>query len=200
MSEFLTFVVLGAGHITAVGAADHILFLVALAAVYRFRDWRHALWTVSAFTVGHTISLVLAVVDVVSLPTALIEFLIPVTIVVTCVENIVASRRDRARRHWYRPILAGVFGVIHGAGFANYLRELFVENIGVPLLGFNVGIELGQLVVISGIALVFYVADRLGSLASPGKTALGILRLRTIAASVGVGVFALHWAATRAPW
>jgi hypothetical protein len=200
MSEFLTFLRLGAGHITAPGAADHILFLVALAAVYRFRDWRHALWTVSAFTVGHTVSLGMAVADVVSLPSALIEFLIPVTIVVTCVENIFAAQRERTRRHWYRPILAGVFGLIHGAGFANYLRELFVENIGVPLLGFNVGIELGQLLVISGIALVFFFADRLGTFLNPEKASLSILRFRAVAASIGVGVFALRWAAMRAPW
>ena len=83
------------------------------------------------------------------LPTALIEFLIPVTILVTGLENILVRHRERAPlRGGYRPVFAGVFGLVHGAGFANYLHSLFTGSIVVPLLGFNLGIELGQLVVL----------------------------------------------------
>jgi hypothetical protein len=138
MSELLTFVHLGFRHIVDVGAADHILFLLALAAIYQPRDWRDALWVVSAFTVGHSITLALAVTGVVTLPSSLIEFLIPITILITGIENIVV--RDRATALWggrYRPVFAGVFGLVHGAGFANYLKSMFVDHLALPLFGFR---------------------------------------------------------------
>ena len=110
MSELLTFMQLGFRHIVNLEAMDHILFLLALAAIYRPRDWRSALWVVTAFTVGHSVTLALAVTGAMVLPIKLIEFLIPVTIVATCIENIIV--RDRAsaplgRR--YRPVFAAVF-------------------------------------------------------------------------------------------
>ena len=92
----------------------------------------------------------LAVTGAVTLPTDLIEFLIPVTIVATGIENLLV--RDRATAPLggrYRPIFAGVFGLVHGAGFANYLHSLFTGSIAVPLFGFNLGIELGQLVILA---------------------------------------------------
>ena len=196
MSTLRTFVELGFRHITDVGALDHILFLCALAAIYRLADLRRALWVISAFTVGHSITLALAVTGLLALPTSLIEFLIPVTIVATCVENLVV--RERARAPWggrYRPMLAGVFGLVHGAGFANYLRALFVTPIAVPLFGFNVGIELGQLAVLSLAALALTLVDRLLTVVFPNP-----LRVRIVAVSTIVLVFAAHWALERAPW
>ncbi|HEV2643969.1 MAG TPA: HupE/UreJ family protein, partial [Candidatus Elarobacter sp.] len=138
MSELLSFAHLGFRHIVDIDAMDHILFLVALAAIYRFRDARNALWVVTAFTVGHSVTLALAVTGLVTIPSRVVEFLIPVTIVVTGVENIIVA--DRSHAIWggrYRPVFAGVFGLVHGAGFANYLRALFVDSIAVPLFGFN---------------------------------------------------------------
>src|SRR5882724_12825326 len=96
MSELVTFMHLGFHHITDPGALDHMLFLLALAAIYRGRDWRESLWVISAFTIGHSVTLALAVTGALRLPTPLIEFLIPVTIVVTGVENIVVRQRERA--------------------------------------------------------------------------------------------------------
>ena len=136
MSELFAFVSLGFRHIVNAGAADHILFLLALAAIYRPRDWRQALWVVTAFTVGHSITLALAVTNTLVLPTDWIEFLIPVTIVATGIENLLV--RDRAKPLWggrYRPVFSGVFGLVHGAGFANYLRSLFVDRVAVPVAG-----------------------------------------------------------------
>jgi len=196
MSELRTFVELGFRHITDLGALDHILFLCALAAIYRLADWRRALWVISAFTVGHSITLALAVTGLLALPTSLIEFLIPVTIVATCVENLVV--RERARAPWggrYRPMLAGVFGLVHGAGFANYLRALFVTPIAVPLFGFNVGIELGQLAVLSLAALGLTLVDRLLTVVFSNP-----LRVRIALVSTIVLVVAAHWALERAPW
>src|SRR5215208_1460661 len=145
MSELLTFLHLGFRHITDLAALDHMLFLFALAAIYRGRDWRDLLWVISAFTVGHSITLALAVTSALRLPTSLIEFLIPVTILATGLENIVVRRRERAPLGGgYRPVFAGGFGLVHGAGFANYLQSLSRGSIMVPLLGLTVGIALRQ--------------------------------------------------------
>ncbi|HVH66348.1 MAG TPA: HupE/UreJ family protein [Gemmatimonadales bacterium] len=200
MSDLATFVTLGFRHITNIAAMDHILFLLALAAIYRPRDWRDSLWVVSAFTVGHSVTLGLAVTGALVLPSQLIEFLIPVTIVATCGENLVV--RDRPRALWggrYRPAFAGVFGLVHGAGFANYLRSLFVDQVALPLFGFNLGIELGQVVVLGVAAGALVLLDHLLTLTAAGRT-VGALRLRTVAVSAVVGLVAAHWAVERSPW
>jgi HupE / UreJ protein len=194
MSELLTFMHLGFRHITDLAALDHILFLLALAAIYGGRDWRDVLWVVSAFTIGHSITLALAVTGALRLPTPLIEFLIPLTILVTGIENIAARRRR------YRPVFAGVFGLVHGAGFANYLRSLFVGSIAVPLFGFNVGIELGQLVVLGLTGIGLAGLDRLLALVrTPGATP-SVYRLRTLAVSAVVVLVAGEMAVARRPW
>ena len=192
---------LGFRHITNLQAMDHILFLLALAAIYRPRDWRNALWVVTAFTVGHSITLALAVTGALVLPIRLIEFLIPVTIVATCIENLIV--RDRATaplRGRYRPIFAVVFGLVHGAGFADYLRNLFLDRIALPLFGFNVGIELGQIVVLVLAAGFLVGADWVirhvrASLAAPSA-----LRVRVVLVSSVVMVIATRWAIERNPW
>lgn len=201
MSELVTFMHLGFRHITDLAAFDHILFLLALAAIYRGRDWRDLLWVVTAFTVGHSVTLALAVTDTLRLPTRLIEFLIPVTIVVTGVENILVRHRERAPlRGGYRPVFAGVFGLVHGAGFANYLHSLFTGSIVVPLLGFNLGIELGQLVVLGAAGLALAGVDRtLGALRGTHATP-SVHRLRVLAVSVAVVIVATEMAVARRPW
>lgn len=200
MTELLTFVQLGFRHITDLDAMDHILFLFALSAIYRPRDWRNALWVVTAFTVGHSITLALAVTGAVRLPTSLIEFLIPITIAATCIENIIVADRQRAPLHGrYRPVFAGVFGLVHGAGFANYLRDLFVDHVALPLFGFNIGIELGQLVVLAFAALALMTIDRvIGVLRRAGQTS--VLRMRVVGISAIVLVVAARWAVQRNPW
>jgi hypothetical protein len=201
VSELLTFIQVGFRHIVSLDAADHILFLLALAAIYRLRDTRQALWVVSAFTVGHSITLALAVTGVLRLPTALIEFLIPVTILATCMENLLVAGEGSARwRGRYRPGFAAVFGLVHGAGFANYLRDLFVDRVVVPLLGFNLGIEAGQVLVL---AIAFAALTGLDAAlrAAPWRRIAGApVRARVVAVSGTVAVFAAVWAAERAPW
>ncbi|MEJ7759123.1 MAG: HupE/UreJ family protein [Gemmatimonadaceae bacterium] len=201
MSEFLSFVELGFRHITDLAAMDHILFLLALAAIYRPRDWRSALWVITAFTVGHSLTLALAVTGAIKLPTDVIEFLIPVTIVATCIENIVVRNRESAFWHGrYRPVFAGVFGLVHGAGFANYLRDLFSDRIALPLFGFNVGIELGQIVVLAIAAMIFVSADWVISRLLSSATSAAGLRLRVLLVSSAVMVVAVEWAVERRPW
>lgn len=200
MSDLGAFIQLGFRHITDLEAMDHLLFLLALAAIYRPRDWKGALWVVTAFTVGHSVTLALAVTGAIRFPTPLIEFLIPVTIIATCIENIIVADRQHApMRGNYRPVFAGVFGLVHGAGFANYLSDLFADHIALPLFGFNVGIELGQIVVLFVAALVLLTLDALiSALRSPRS--LSVLRLRVLAISSIVLVVAARWAVERTPW
>ena len=201
MNELLSFAQLGVRHILDVEALDHVLFLVALAAIYRFRDLRDVLWVVTAFTVGHSITLGLAVTGALEIPSSLVEFLIPVTIVITGAENVLVS--DRTRAPWggrYRPIFAGVFGLVHGAGFAAYLKALFVEHVAIPLLGFNLGIEAGQLVVLAAAGVALALID-----ASIGASRLATarwpaVRVRAVAVSLLVVAVAAQWAVERTPW
>jgi hypothetical protein len=190
VSELAAFVRMGFHHIADPAALDHILFLLALAAIYRGRDWRAAVWVVTAFTVGHSLTLALAVTGAAALPTDVIEFLIPITIVATGIENLAV--RDRATaplRGRYRPVFAGVFGLVHGAGFATYLRSLFSGPIVLPLFGFNVGIELGQLGILALSAVALAGVDRL----------LGH-RARVVAVSATVVLVATSMAVERLPW
>ena len=200
MSELLAFIQIGLRHILDVEAVDHILFLVALAAIYRPRDWRPALWVASAFTVGHSLTLALAVTGAVRFPAPIIEFLIPVTIVATAVENVARGRRGAMQgRGAERALLAGVFGLVHGAGFANYLRDVFADRVALPLFGFNVGIEIGQLVVLGASFVALAVLDR--ALARLRATSPShVLAWRVVGVSLAVGVVATRWAAERLPW
>ncbi|MBA3671358.1 MAG: HupE/UreJ family protein [Gemmatimonadaceae bacterium] len=200
MTEFATYAELGFRHIVGADAIDHILFLVALAAIYRVRDLRALVWVVTAFTVGHSITLALAVTGRLAISTPLIEFLIPVTIAITGVENLLV--RDWNPSSWaarLRPAVAGLFGLIHGAGFANYLKALFVEEPTVPLLGFNVGIEAGQIVVLFGIALLFAAVDRAVTLLRSPTATWDTHRVRVVAVSVLVVVLGAYWAVQRYP-
>ena len=188
MSQVLAFVPLGFHHITDVAAVDHLLFLLALAAIYRGKDWRSAAWVITAFTAGHSLTLALAATDALRLPTRLVEFLIPVTIVATGMENLLV-RDDAAPRRRYRAALAGMFGLIHGAGFANLLRDLFTGPVAAPLLGFNIGIELGQLLVLAAAGVSLSGVDLV----------LGHRR-RVVLVSAAVIVAASTMALERTPW
>ncbi len=202
MGEIATYIELGFRHITDLQGADHILFLLALAAIYRFRDWRDCVWVATAFTIGHSLTLGLAVTNIVHFPDRVIEFLIPLTILATVLENLIVRQRGQGLRGGaYRPVLAGVFGLVHGAGFANYLRELFVSEVALPLFGFNVGIELGQLCVLVLAFAVFAVLDRvIGMIRESRGWAMTPVRIRTVAISSIVFVVATRWAVERAPW
>jgi HupE/UreJ protein len=198
MSEFLTYLQLGFHHVAAIGAWDHILFLCALAAVYRPRDWRAGLWVVTAFTVGHSLSLALVVTRLVELPTAWIEFLIPVTIVLTAIANLVEDPRAGQVPGARRAIAAVVFGLVHGAGFAEYLRALFLDSIAVPLVGFNLGIEAAQIFVLALIGLGLALADRLLGISTRAPQMIGFQR-RVMVVSAVAAIVAGEMALTRFP-
>ena len=155
MPSFAFYLQLGFEHISNLAGLDHILFLVALCAVYRLQQWRHILILVTAFTIGHSITLAWVSLSSASIPSALIEFLIPTTIVIVALNNVItdsAAPRKMGRNY----AMALFFGLIHGMGFSNYFRALLMDSgsVVLPLLGFNLGIELGQLLVVSVIVII----------------------------------------------
>lgn len=159
MSDFQLYLTEGFRHISDLGAYDHILFIAALCAIYRFSDWKKLLILVTAFTVGHSVTLALATLKIVSFPSDVIEFLIPVTIAVTCLFNFFSpanGRNSKTQPMIYRYVAAALFGLIHGLGFSNFLRSMLgkEENITLPLLAFNIGLEIGQLVIVFTVLLL----------------------------------------------
>lgn len=149
MQDFLFYLGLGWSHIISWDALDHQLFILALVAVYSFQDFKKILVLVTAFTIGHSFTLILSALDIVRFPSNWVEFLIPVTIVLTAIGNILISKKpQRLMRLNY--FLALFFGLIHGMGFANSARLMIAseQNIAVPLLGFNIGLEFGQIAVV----------------------------------------------------
>lgn len=166
MSIFQMYLSLGIDHIADINAYDHILFILTLCAVYQLRQWRKLLILITAFTIGHSITLGLATLKFINVPVNLIEFLIPVTILITALANILQkSGKISLKAHLFRYSLALFFGLIHGLGFSSYLRSLLgkEDSIIVPLLSFNLGIEIGQFIIVSIIIFFTWIlVDLLG--------------------------------------
>jgi HupE / UreJ protein len=157
MSESATYFKIGWQHIVAWEGYDHILFIVALSAIYLLSDWRKVLILVTAFTVGHSITLALSVLNVVRVSTRLIEFLIPVTIFITALFNIIRQpKSERPGAVQLNYFFALFFGLIHGMAFSNQLRSLLGTDTSVvtPLLSFNLGLEFGQVLIVIVVLLV----------------------------------------------
>lgn len=148
---FPTYFQLGFEHITDVNGYDHMLFLLALCAAYRYTEWSRILVLVTAFTVGHSITLVLAALGIIPINGDWVEFLIPVSIAATAFKNLIV-REEKSAVFSYT--LALGFGLIHGMGFSNYLRSLLGDELLQPLFAFNIGLEVGQLLVVALIFLI----------------------------------------------
>ena len=154
MTDFSFYLSLGWEHIMSWDALDHLLFIAALSAIYLIKDWKQVLILVTAFTIGHSLTLALSVLDILRFPSSWVEFLIPCTIVFTAISNLFQHTfSSRSVRINY--LLALVFGLVHGMGFANTIRFMLSKDQQIfgPLLGFNIGLEIGQIVVV-GIILV----------------------------------------------
>jgi hypothetical protein len=159
MNDFTFYFDLGWNHIISVNAIDHLLFIIALASIYTLTDWKQILVLVTAFTIGHSVTLVLSAFEIISFNSKWVEFLIPLTIVLTAVWNIF-GRHNKAGFFRGNYLLALGFGLIHGMGFANTIRFMLAsaQEIIVPLLAFNLGIEAGQIAVVAIITLLAYIA------------------------------------------
>lgn len=169
-------------HIVDTGALDHILFILAVIAIYNISEWKKILWVITSFTIAHSVSLALSVVDIINIPSQTVELLIAFTICYTCIENIFFSSHNR-----YRVYITGFFGLIHGLGFSAALKSLFSAadlNLFETLLPFNLGIECGQLVIITCIMIIFFVLYK-------------YLKIRPVvvnlAISIPVLLFSIYW-------
>ncbi|MDN4011975.1 HupE/UreJ family protein [Chryseobacterium gambrini] len=162
MQDFLFYLNLGWEHIISLDALDHQLFVLALIAVYSFSDLKKVLILVTAFTIGHSITLALSTFDIIRINSDWVEFLIPLTIVLTSLNNILIRNKKQSQNNanYY---LALIFGLIHGMGFANTARVMIAksQSIAVPLLGFNIGLELGQIAIVFGILILLFILLKL---------------------------------------
>jgi len=149
LQDFVFYFKLGWEHIISADALDHQLFILALVAIYSYKDFKQVLILVTAFTIGHSLTLLLSVLDIIRFESKWVEFLIPCTIVITALSNL--FRREFSlkaiRINYY---LALGFGLIHGMGFANSIRMMLAkdQNIGWGLFGFNLGLEAGQVFIV----------------------------------------------------
>jgi HupE / UreJ protein len=160
MLEFKLYFGLGTEHILTWEAMDHILFVAALCLRYLIRDWKKVVVLVTAFTIGHSITLALSALGLVHVNTRLIEFLIPITILATAINNL-AQRSGQVEHPSRLPVIyffALFFGLIHGLAFASSFLSLEGrQGLLVHLLAFNLGIEAAQLLVVAVILAISFI-------------------------------------------
>lgn len=156
MNSFQLYFKLGLQHILDIQGFDHILFVLALCAIYVARDWKKILILVTAFTIGHSLTLALATFNVIQIRSDVIEFLIPVTIAFTSLATLLKPKPSTGRGIQLNYLFAGFFGLIHGLGFSNYLKALLGKETSIwqPLFSFNIGLEVGQIVIVASYLLL----------------------------------------------
>ncbi|WP_299626473.1 HupE/UreJ family protein [uncultured Tenacibaculum sp.] len=193
MNEFIEYFKLGLFHVLDIKAYDHILFLIVLAVVYQFKQWKKVLWLVTLFTIGHSITLALSAFGVINVRADLVEFLIPLTIFITGLMNVLTARKASVGKENQNLFFALFFGLVHGLGFSNYFKMMVSrgEDKLVPLLEFALGVEAAQVIIVALILLV-------GGLV---QSVFGVNRRDWIlvASSIVIG-FALQMMVDRAFW
>ncbi len=159
MSDFSLYFTIGRQHIADLRGMDHILFIIALCIRYQFTDWKQLLILVTAFTIGHTVTLGLSSLHIIRFSSRWIEFLIPLTILITAVSNLFIKKFSFKRKVPVIYFMALFFGLIHGLGFSYYLRNLLGKNSSIfaQLLAFNLGLEAGQLLIVAVILIVSFI-------------------------------------------
>lgn len=160
MSQFWLYVRLGFEHVLDWQAYDHILFLIVLVAAYSFASWKRVLWLVTIFTIGHTLALFLSVFGLVSLSSKWVELLIPITILVTALYNIISARKkEKQRSAVILYIATAFFGIIHGLGFSTYFKMIAsnTEIKFLPLMEFALGIEAALLIVTISVLILAFI-------------------------------------------
>jgi hypothetical protein len=159
MHEFWMYTQIGFNHIANLSGMDHILFVAALCIRYQFSDWKKWLILITSFTIGHSITLVLSVFNYLDFSTNWIEFLIPVTILITSISNMFVKKFSFKTRFPVIYFFALFFGLIHGLGFSFYLKSLLglQQNIAPALLAFNLGLEIGQILIVMAILVISFI-------------------------------------------
>lgn len=165
MSEFLIYFNIGLKHVLDINAYDHVLFLLALTVPYDFKDWKRILLLVSLFTLGHTVALLLSVFEIIIIKGNIVEFLIPITILVTAFFNILTAGKGAKKDNiTFIAFVTIFFGIIHGLGFSNYFKSILAGNATdklLPLLDFALGIETAQIIVVIVALLLSFVVQTL---------------------------------------
>ncbi|HQV36202.1 MAG TPA: HupE/UreJ family protein [Flavobacterium sp.] len=163
MSEFWLYFEIGLKHVLDWNGYDHVLFLIALTVPYAFKDWKRVLILVSLFTLGHTLALLLSVYGVVVIKANLVEFLIPITILIVALFDLfTAGKSGKKESITFVAFITIFFGIIHGLGFSNYFKTILPGNSSeklLPLLEFALGIEAAQLIVVFIVLLLSYVTQ-----------------------------------------
>ncbi len=163
MSEFWIYLQIGLKHVLDIHGYDHLLFLTALTVPYTFKDWKKILLLVSVFTVGHTLALILSVFGIITIKASLVEFLIPVTILITALYSLfTAGKPAKMDKTGAAVFITLFFGIIHGLGFSNYFNAILGGKPGdklIPLLEFALGIECAQVIVVLAVLILAYIAQ-----------------------------------------
>ena len=162
MQEFWFYIQLGLQHVLDINAYDHILFLSALALPFTFKSWKRVLLLATVFTITHCLALVLSVYEMVLIEASWIEFLIPVTILLTAIFNLInKDSKEEKKAIWFHALATGFFGLIHGFGFSNYFKMMIMgeEDKLAPLFGFAAGIEISQVVIVLVILVLAFIAQ-----------------------------------------
>jgi len=159
MNEFWMYTQIGFNHIANLSGMDHILFVAALCIRYQLSDWKKWLVLITAFTIGHSITLVLSVFNYLDFSTNWIEFLIPITILITTISNMFVKQFTFKTRFPVIYFFALFFGLIHGLGFSFYLKSLLgiQQNVAPALLAFNLGLEIGQILIVMAILVISFI-------------------------------------------
>lgn len=158
MTDFFLYLKLGLTHVLDWQAYDHVLFLIVLVAAYNFSNWKRIIILVSLFTLGHTVSLLLANFNMVLVSSKWIEFLIPVTILITAIYNLGASgKNNRSEKVGLFYVITLFFGLIHGFGFATYFKMISGGNEILPLLEFALGVEIAQIIVVGAVLILNFI-------------------------------------------
>ena len=160
MSQFWIYFQIGLKHVLDVDSYDHVLFLIALATPFSFKDWKRIVLLVSLFTIGHTMALLLSVFGIIAFKVSVIELLIPITILITAIYNLLtASKSNKNRGLNLIFFITPFFGIIHGLGFSNYFKSILGGNAVsklLPLSEFALGIEAAQIVVVFIVLILSY--------------------------------------------
>ncbi|WP_158839650.1 HupE/UreJ family protein [Polaribacter sp. L3A8] len=156
MDDFLLYFKMGLNHVLDLSAYDHILFLIVLAVVFSFKQWKKVLWLVTLFTIGHSVTLALSAYGILKIKMDMIEFAIPVTIFITGLVNVLTAKNASSGKQNINLLFAVLFGLIHGLGFSNYFKMMVgkEENKLFPLLEFALGIEAAQIIIVLGILII----------------------------------------------
>ena len=158
MDDFILYFKMGLTHVLDFSAYDHILFLIVLAVIFTNFQWRKVIWLVTLFTLGHSITLALSAYKILEVRMDLIEFLIPLTIFITGLINIINAKKEASNKGNINLILALFFGLIHGLGFSNYFKMMIgkEEDKLFPLIEFALGIEVAQIIIVLSILIIGY--------------------------------------------